>query len=131
MNTNIESLKEGFEQIKIKHFNSETYKGTHAALVKEGKVFLGIAKCNPKDQFNRRLGREISLGRALHAWKVDAGVEVTRGASSVYTIETHSPEELEIVLEKQVFTEPTPTLEPVAPMLGSAGGCCGGGACKD
>jgi len=34
----------------------------------EGAHYVrGIAFCNPKDQFNRRLGRNIALGRAVKA----------------------------------------------------------------
>jgi hypothetical protein len=33
----------------------------------EGITETGIAKCSQKDSFNRRLGNEIALGRALKA----------------------------------------------------------------
>jgi hypothetical protein len=128
---NIDSLKEGFEQIKIKHHRSPAYQATHAALVKDGKVFVGIAKCHGKDQFNKKLGIKISVGRAMHAWKVDSGIELRRGELGATrgsrVIKTSSPEEIETVLMTTIFTEPTPALE--TPVV-SSGGCCGRG-CND
>lgn len=32
-----------------------------------GKIYRGISLCNPKDQFNKKLGRAIALGRAIQA----------------------------------------------------------------
>lgn len=125
---NIDDLKAGFDLVKIKHFNSEHYKGTHVALVKDGKVFVGVAKCHVKDQFNRKLGLKISLGRAIFAWKIDAGIEKDRRGLMVYgqrTFTSTSPEGTEKILKQEVFTEPTPTLEPVSQMIGAPNGCCG------
>lgn len=36
---------------------------------KTGKVFVGVARCSPKDRYNAKLGREIAAGRALKLWK--------------------------------------------------------------
>ncbi len=34
----------------------------------EGVITRGIAFCSPRDQFNKRLGRNIALGRAIKAF---------------------------------------------------------------
>ena len=46
-------------------------RGTVCQLLDEnGEVIaVGEARCCPKDQFNRRLGRTISLGRALKQYR--------------------------------------------------------------
>ena len=39
---------------------------TVAHLVKNGEIVVsGVAKCGPRDNFNRRIGRDIAIGRAL------------------------------------------------------------------
>jgi len=34
-----------------------------------GKIFVGVSRCSPKDQYEAKLGREIACGRALALWK--------------------------------------------------------------
>lgn len=33
------------------------------------KIFVGVSRCSPKDQYEAKLGREIAAGRALSLWK--------------------------------------------------------------
>ena len=37
----------------------------------DGREFRGVARCNPREQFNRRLGLAIALGRACEAAEVN------------------------------------------------------------
>jgi hypothetical protein len=140
---NIKTLA-GFDKVKIKHHNpldennnsiQDAYRATHVALVKEGKAYIGVARVAPGDQFNKTLGREIAIGRALQKWKVDAKISPVRsGRLSRFDHSLVRPytteEELETVLMTEVFDgkvelkEVKPDAEPIA-----ASGCCGGSAC--
>lgn len=120
---NVADLKQGFDKVEIVHFNSETYKGTHAALIKGDKVYVGFAKCHEDDQFNRKRGREIALGRAMHSWKVDSGITPSRKNGSEKIIFADCKEDVDKIVENL-------RKEPCLPVVAeSAGGCCGGG-CK-
>lgn len=121
---NIDELKQTFKQVKIKHFNSNTYRGTHVALVtKENRVYLSAAKCNPQDAFSRKTGRDIALGRALQRWKEDAGIVPERKNFSGKVVICSTDEEIDKVVEQNVFAEPRQTLEPVYEPIGCCGGC--------
>lgn len=44
---------------------------TVAILVKDDMIFIGEAVCSPEDQFNKKIGRELALSRAIlkyRAW---------------------------------------------------------------
>jgi hypothetical protein len=71
---NLETLKSQFDKVMLKHERGEGGKGgrTTATLVKGGDCFGGTAFCFANDQFNRVRGRQIALGRALHAYNVFA-----------------------------------------------------------
>ncbi len=94
-NPDLKNLRKQFDRVMIAHFNpavkqskSKTnleFFGTRAAIVKEGKVFVGISKLyrpdvkaivagRKPDQFNRRIGRQIAIGRALRAYAIHKGV---------------------------------------------------------
>jgi len=141
------NILEGFDKVKIKHHNPldennnsirNAYRATHVALVKEGKAYIGVARVAPGDQFNKTLGREIAIGRALQKWKEDVKISPVRtGEGRRITRFDHAlvrpyttEEELETVLLTEVFDgkvelkEVKPDAEPLA-----AGGCCGG-VCK-
>lgn len=34
-----------------------------------GKIFVGVSRCSPQDQYDSKLGREIASGRALKLWR--------------------------------------------------------------
>lgn len=147
MKQSIEALK-GFDSVKVKHHNPldennnsvpTAYRATHVGLVKGGKVYVGIAKTAPEDQFNKTLGREIALGRAMQTWKVDAGIvparlkktgTISRGETS-YVRTFATPEQLETILMTDIYDglvevkEVKPDVEPV-----EASGCCGGKVCQ-
>jgi len=54
----------GDELYAVEHFKSSV--GNVAVVVlSDGRYFIGTAKLNPKDNYSRKLGHEIALGRAL------------------------------------------------------------------
>lgn len=61
------------ESPKVKYIHTRNAKreilGTIAIIESEGEFCIGIAAYNRSDRFNRKLGREISLNRALEALK--------------------------------------------------------------
>ena len=126
---NVNDLKQGFDRVEIVHFNSETYKATHVALVKNDTVYVGTSKCHEDDQFNRRRGREIAVGRAMHAWKVDAGILPKRqGTKHVAILPGLTKEGIDSAIDA-ISHEP---VLAAAENLGhceneSSGGCCGRG----
>jgi len=110
MKQKIDDLKQGFTWVKVKHYNTPEYKATHVALVKDGEVFVGIARANPNDQFSRAIGREVALGRAMHVWKVHVGIIQERaralalGRKTAYVRKYETVEELEKILQEEVFS---------------------------
>ena len=44
--------------------NSRGKRSTFAAVMKDKVMHIGVAHCNPNDQFNRAIGRNIALSRA-------------------------------------------------------------------
>lgn len=67
--SNLKQLKEQFDKVYIK------YDGTSCSvlLVDGLNVFKGTSQCHKEDNFNRKLGRTIALGRAELAYKVGSG----------------------------------------------------------
>lgn len=76
--TNLEELNKQFDRVALKHMVGEGKKGpagaTIAVLHKGDHRYVGISACSSKDQFNRRIGRKIALGRALHLFKLSTGL---------------------------------------------------------
>lgn len=106
-----EVLKQHFDKVVLKHYTTGLYKGTKAALVKGNQVFLGTSLCVQEDQFNRRVGRLIALGRALHAYQVSTGQ--THGRKSLkhtQVLVATSPENIEEILTAQIFNGLTPVI---------------------
>ena len=73
-------LKKQFDKIYIRHEKGEDGKGgrSEAILVKDGNVFGGVSLCHGEDQFNKSLGRQVAIGRALHAMDVFQGKKPAR-----------------------------------------------------
>ena len=65
MNKSLSELKEEFDQVKLKHFKDERY--TVAVLWQGKERYVGVAYCNKGDQFNKKIAREIALGRAYNS----------------------------------------------------------------
>jgi hypothetical protein len=64
-NLNLDTLKTQFDKVCLKHVREEKSAITVAVLVKGNKAYVGASKCHEGDNFNREIGRNISLGRAL------------------------------------------------------------------
>jgi len=71
----LSKLKEDFDRVLIKY----TDKSCEVLLIKGLNVFSGSSKCHENDNFNKKLGRKIALGRAEFASKVTAGIKTNRG----------------------------------------------------
>lgn len=58
--SSLSSLKEKFDKVLIRY----TDNSCEVLLTKGLNVYKGISKCHENDNFNRKLGRTIALGRA-------------------------------------------------------------------
>ena len=74
-NKDVVELRKEFDKVIIKHFrpenpSAENPQGTMAILQKDGLFHVGVARCDHRDQFNRRRGRLIALGRAYQNYRL-------------------------------------------------------------
>jgi hypothetical protein len=46
------------------HGRGKKYNHTLALLIEEDYIHIGIAQCSKKDQFSRKIGRQVAVGRA-------------------------------------------------------------------
>jgi hypothetical protein len=60
---NPEYLKWQFDTFSL--YGGET---TVTIIVGEDRKFIGMAKCSPRDKFNKKLGLQIAFGRAWKLW---------------------------------------------------------------
>ena len=110
---NLDSLKQEFDLVKIKHYNTPDYRATHVALVKGLNVYIGIARCVVEDPFNRRTGRLIALGRAYHEYEVAEHKIQTRGFKKwSYVKFAENKDQLEEILCTEVYNGPVK--DPIA-----------------
>lgn len=68
----LNNLKENFDRYRIwyeKTDNQNLTGNTIAVLEKNGKRYVGVSRLHNDDQFDRRRGRQIALGRALAAYR--------------------------------------------------------------
>ena len=83
---NLDELKSVFDRVFIKHHTENnppimpgTMKAmTCVALVKGNKIYIGISACDFHDQFSRKKGSLIAIGRAMHEYELDIGDEIMR-----------------------------------------------------
>ena len=69
---NVQELRNAGYKVRVLHFRRETFNGfrpkgglTHVIIDSpEGEHFEGIAKCSDKDNYNKKLGVRIALGRS-------------------------------------------------------------------
>lgn len=74
----LSKLKTEFDKVIIKYGD----KSCNVMLIKGLNVFTGLSKCHENDNFNRKLGREIALGRAEFASKLVSGEKNSRNNTS-------------------------------------------------
>lgn len=106
-----QELKDQFDKVVVKHHKTEgsLYRATHAALVKGTTVYIGVSICDEEDQFNRRVGKAIALGRAFYGYGVNnysiqpRSIRVTHTAPYLERIEAKSQEEVEKILDEKIF----------------------------
>ena len=72
--SDLKTLKEKFDKVYIKY----TDKSCDVMLVDGLDIFKGRAQCHINDNFNRKLGRTIALGRAEFQYKVNRGIKSQR-----------------------------------------------------
>ena len=64
--SNLKQLREQFDRVIIKY----SEKSCEVMLIDGLNAFSGVSKCHENDNFNKKLGRTIALGRAEHAFKI-------------------------------------------------------------
>ena len=69
--SSLKHLKEKFDRVIIKY----TDKSCEVMLVKGLDVYTGASKCHENDNFDRKLGRTIALGRAEFAVELKNGTK--------------------------------------------------------
>lgn len=74
--SSLKALKEKFDKVYIKY----TDKSCDVMLVDGLNIFTGRAQCHIDDNFDKKLGRTIALGRAEFRHKVKHGVKSPRPA---------------------------------------------------
>lgn len=67
-------IREKFDKVFIRY----TDKSCEVLLIKGLTIFKGLSRCHENDNFDRKLGRTIALGRAEFAQKVDSGLRSSR-----------------------------------------------------
>ena len=78
--SSLKRLKEKFDRVIIKY----TDKSCEVLIVKGLEAYLGRSKCHESDNFDRKLGRTIALGRAEFAYKISLGEKVVRDSCGFY-----------------------------------------------
>jgi len=81
-NLTVEDLRQEFDRVKIYYTAVGNKKVTRVGLVKGNNVFIGISECDPRDQFDKFIGRAIALGRAFFQSQVYECAVVMRGSST-------------------------------------------------
>jgi len=64
---NVMVLKEKFDRVQLRHIRPDNKTGATVAILVSGeKAFVGYSLCHDNDQFDRKKGRNIAIGRAQH-----------------------------------------------------------------
>ena len=95
----LEKLRKEYDRVIITHDNESEVKTTSVLLVKHLKIHIGIARCNPGDTYNRKLGNAIAIGRAKLAEQIDNKVakerDTERRNKLTYTISANDVVDLD------------------------------------
>jgi len=116
----VRELRKKFDRVVVRHYREKDGdQFTHAAVVTGTDIFIGISRCDKRDQFCKRIGRSIALGRAIHEFHESVGATAKRDRSGrknklSYRVVVPSSAEVDQVLKKEIFkdsekkTEETP-----------------------
>lgn len=62
---NVQALKKQYDRVQIRHIRPDNRTGATVAILVSGeKAFVGYSLCHDNDQFDRKKGRNIAIGRA-------------------------------------------------------------------
>ena len=86
--SSLRHLQEKFTKVIIKY----TEKSCEVMLVDGLNIFTGRSRCHENDNFDRKKGRTIALGRAEFAYKVNSGLKEPRDSKCF--ISTHGVPEV-------------------------------------
>lgn len=83
----VEELRKSGYKVRVKHFRRENSDGIVSrggktvveVTAPDGTTFVGMSRCSRKENFNKRLGVRIALGRAF-AGEQNKGVQEVSGA---------------------------------------------------
>jgi hypothetical protein len=80
VNVDLETLRVAYDVVQLRYEKPTATTGGRAiAVLKKGSnCFVGISKCHSEDQFDRKKGRTIALGRALLAYDIYNGYALPR-----------------------------------------------------
>lgn len=80
-NAKLDTMRRLFDRVSLMHCINlpNKYRGTgvtFACVTINNMNYFGVAFCGKKDQFSRKMGREIALGRAVKAYMNKEGYAV-------------------------------------------------------
>lgn len=75
----LKKLQEKFDRVLIKYEKNKC----DILLVDGLRIFSGTSKCHEGDNFNRKLGRTIALGRAEFAFEAHSGNKTSRNGQKL------------------------------------------------
>ena len=113
-NLTVEDLRQEFDKVKLHYATEERVvnnsehpvkiiKVTRAGLVKDNKVFVGISECDFRDQFNKSLGRQIALGRAIYSYNVEQCNIPMRGKRRLCKVFYADTRTVDQILKEEIF----------------------------
>ena len=84
---NVEELRKSGYKVWVKHFRRDSLGGPNPrggktvveVTTPDGVTLLGVSRCSRKENFNKRLGVRIALGRAFTSADEHEGVRVFPG----------------------------------------------------
>lgn len=82
---NLKQARNEFDRVLVTHIRTETGAKTTVILVEGLNMYVGVSKCAPNDNFNRKLGVTIALGRATFEQRLRAGETTARKSHATRT----------------------------------------------
>jgi len=66
----LQELKKKFSRVIVKHLRQEKPEETCVVLIKDRAVYVGRSRCSKGDQFCKKRGRIIAIGRAWRMYEL-------------------------------------------------------------